>query len=125
MPPASTMRSWLRSSESAIELILGLRQRALRSIEGSRMAHKDNANWISDLAGKPVQPPRRETLQDLIDSRPFWASLADLTDLPAGIELHEEVLLWDRGETRLTAEIYVPEGTGPFPLLMHIHGGGY
>jgi acetyl esterase len=90
-----------------------------------RVPHKDNANWISALAGRDVQPPRRESLQDLIDSREFWLSLADLSDLPTRVEVHEDVLLWDRGETKLTAEVYVPEGDGPFPLLLHIHGGGY
>ncbi len=89
------------------------------------MPHADNANWISALAGRAVEPPRRETLQDLIDSREFWLSLADLSDLPETVALHEDVLLWDRGETRLTAEVYVPEGAGPFPLLLHVHGGGY
>jgi acetyl esterase len=89
------------------------------------VGHKTNANWISELAGKPVQPPRRETLQDLIDSRPFWLSIADLSDLPSGVQVREDVLLWDRGDTRLTAEVYIPAGEGPFPLLMHIHGGGY
>ena len=89
------------------------------------MPHADNTNWISALAGRDVQPPRRETLQDLIDSRPFWLSLADLANLPESVEVHEGVLLWDRGETRLTAEVYVPAGPGPFPLLLHVHGGGY
>jgi acetyl esterase len=87
--------------------------------------HADNANWISALAGRNIEPPRRETLQDLIDSREFWLSLADLSDLPESVEVHEDVLLWDRGETRLTGEVYVPRGEGPFPLLMHVHGGGY
>jgi len=89
------------------------------------MPHKTNAGWLSELAGKNVAAPRRERLQDLIDSRPFWDSLADLSDLPDGVQIHEDVELWDRGESRLTAEIYVPEGPGPFPLLMHVHGGGY
>jgi acetyl esterase len=80
---------------------------------------------MSQLAGHAVEPPRRETLQDLIDSRAFWLSLADLDDLPAGVEVHEDVLLWDRGETSLSAEVYVPRGDGPFPLLAHFHGGGY
>jgi acetyl esterase len=87
--------------------------------------HRDNAKWISALAGRDVEPPRRETLQDLIDSRTFWLSLADLTDLPEAVDVHEDVLLWDRDETRLTAEVYVPEGPGPFPLFLHVHGGGY
>ena len=89
------------------------------------MAQKDNASWLSELAGKPVQAPRRVEVQDLIDSRPFWDSLADLSDLPEGVDVHEDVLLWDRGAAKLTAEIYVPQGDGPFPLYLHIHGGGY
>ena len=80
---------------------------------------------MSQLAGRAVEPPRRETLQDLVDSRAFWLSLADLDDLPAGVDVHEGVVLWDRGETTLTAEVYVPQGNGPFPLLAHFHGGGY
>jgi acetyl esterase/lipase len=80
---------------------------------------------MSQLAGRAVEPPRRETLQDLIDSRAFWLSLADLDDLPGGVDVHEGVLLWERGETTLTADVYVPQGDGPFPLLAHFHGGGY
>jgi acetyl esterase len=87
---------------------------------------KSNAVWLSQMAGKQVEAPRRERLQDLIDSRPFWDSLADLDDLPEGVEVHENVPLWDReGGLPLTAEIYVPEGEGPFPLYLHIHGGGF
>ncbi|HEX4520634.1 MAG TPA: alpha/beta hydrolase fold domain-containing protein [Gaiellaceae bacterium] len=86
---------------------------------------KDNSGWLSELAGKSVAAPKRETLEDLVESRPFWDSLADFDDLPAGVEVHEAVELWDRGERTLGAEIYVPEGEGPFPLLVHIHGGGY
>ena len=89
------------------------------------MPHESNAGWLSELAGKEVAAPRREKLKDLVESRPFWDSLADLDDLPQGVQVQEGVELWDRGETRLTAEIYVPEGPGPFPLLVHIHGGGY
>jgi acetyl esterase len=72
-----------------------------------------------------VAAPRRETLDDLVESRPFWDAIADLSDLPEGVEVHEDVLVWDRGERRVTAEIYVPEGTGPFPIVVHLHGGGY
>jgi acetyl esterase len=89
------------------------------------MADRDNTAWLSELAGKPVAAPRREKLSDLVESRPFWDSLTDLSDLPEGIEVYEDVALWDRGGEQLTAEIYVPEGKGTFPLLLHIHGGGY
>ncbi len=89
------------------------------------MKQRDNASWLSELKGEPVKAPRREKLQDLVDSRPFWDGLADLSGLPEGVEVHEDVVLWDRGERTLTAEIYVPDGPGPYPLFLHIHGGGY
>lgn len=89
------------------------------------MTQRTNAEWLSDMAGKPVLPPRREELQDLIDSRPFWDSLADFSDLPEDVDVHEDVVLWDRDGRRLEAEIYVPKGPGPYPLHMHFHGGGF
>lgn len=89
------------------------------------MSRPTNAAWLSEMAGKPVQPPRREEVQDLVDSRPFWDSLADLSNLPEHVEVHEDVLLRERDGTPLTAEIYVPTGAGPFPLLLHFHGGGF
>ena len=89
------------------------------------MAQRTNAGWLSELAGREVAAPRRERLEDLVESRPFWDSLADLADLPAEVELHEGIELWEREGGTLRAEVYVPAGEGPFPLLMHIHGGGY
>lgn len=87
---------------------------------------RSNAAWLSGMAGKPVQPPRRVEIQDLIDSRPFWDSLADFSDLPDGVDVHEDVLVWRRENgPDLRAEIYVPRGDGPFPLLLHFHGGGF
>lgn len=89
------------------------------------MASNDNAAWLSQLAGKPVAVPRRETLQDLIDSRPFFESLIDLEDLPETVEMHQDVVLRERDGVVLSAEVYVPEGTGPFPVVVHFHGGGF
>jgi acetyl esterase len=86
----------------------------------------DNSAWLSQNAGRPVKAPRRERLQDLIDSRPFWDSLAEFDDLPTDVVLHERVPLWSRGNRDpLTAEIYVPDGEGPYPLYLHLHGGGF
>jgi acetyl esterase len=67
---------------------------------------KDNSEWLSQLAGKAVAAPRRETLEDLI-------------------EVHEDVSLRPGDGRPLTGEIYVPEGAGPFPVLVHLHGGGF
>lgn len=89
------------------------------------MAANDNAAWLSQLAGKPVEVPRRETLQDLIDSRPFFESLIDLEGLPETVAVHTDVVLRERDGIVLSAEIYVPEGDGPFPVVVHFHGGGF
>ena len=90
------------------------------------MAGNDNAAWLSQLAGKPVKAPRRETLQDLIDSRPFFESLVDL-ERPArdASRCTTDVVLRERDGVVLSAEIYVPEGDGPFPVFVHFHGGGF
>lgn len=39
--------------------------------------------------------------------------------------LKENVLIRDRGAYQVTAEVYLPEGDGPFPLFLYIHGGGW
>jgi acetyl esterase len=46
-------------------------------------------------------------------------------DPPAGVTLHTDVLLRQRGETALTAEIAVPAGAGPFPAIVYLHGGAW
>jgi acetyl esterase len=84
----------------------------------------NNQHWMSLVAGREIQLPRRERLQDLIDSRAFFDSIADVSDLPENVTV-EEVVLREREGKKLTAEIYVPSGKGPFPLWLHIHGGGW
>jgi acetyl esterase len=75
----------------------------------------------------PVAAPRFETIDDLVESRPFWEAVADLENLPAGVDVHENVVLGGRsgGKRVLTAEIYAPRTSPPHPLALWIHGGGW
>ena len=86
--------------------------------------NKDNTGWMSNLAGRDVAPLKRETLQDLIDSRPFFEEIADITDLPDLAEW-DEIAIWQREDHTVKVEVYVPHGSPPFPSLMHFHGGGW
>lgn len=92
---------------------------------GALGGNRTTATWLSQLAGRPVEPPRRMVVQDLVDSRPFFESLTDLTDLAEVAQFVPDVILRQRDGVELTAEIVVPHGDGPFPMLLHLHGGGF
>ena len=73
------------------------------------------------LTGQPV------TLDDVIAMRdvgPDDMALL-LADLPQVGTSHPHVTLRSDPLRQLHAEIYVPEGTGPFPVYLYLHGGGY
>ena len=44
---------------------------------------------------------------------------------PNNVERVERRVPGPAGEPNITLFIYTPEGTGPFPCLYHVHGGGY
>ncbi len=46
-------------------------------------------------------------------------------DPPKVGAIHEDVLVREVGGARVTADILVPEGKGPFPVLVYLHGGGW
>ena len=65
------------------------------------------------------------SVDDVIAGRARF-SLAHLNvNLPEMAEIHDEVVLRERKGARLTAEIYVPRGDGPFPAFLYIHGGAF
>lgn len=84
--------------------------------------------WVSQIFHRPMASKPRRSPDEIPGAREFW-SLDNLphlsSDLPAVGEAHEGVLLRERDGTALTADIYVPEGAGPFPTLLYLHGGSW
>jgi acetyl esterase len=72
-----------------------------------------------------VQLAPRQSPDEIPAARQFW-DLSHLNqDLPDLAAFHERVVLRSRGGTDLTAEIYIPRGTGPFPTMLYMHGGSW
>ena len=90
------------------------------------MPHPNMGNWRSKIAGKPVEYTRATSVQELVSRRPAGAKMfEDLNvDLPEIGKSHD-VVMREAGGGYPNAEIYAPKGTGPFPVLLHIHGGGW
>jgi acetyl esterase/lipase len=87
------------------------------------MPHPNNMNWIQHVVSHP-EDARPVTSVDDIPSRRGFFDLGVLNvDLPAGVSICEKVVLREREGEQLTAEIYSPEGGGPFPAFLYIHGG--
>ena len=89
------------------------------------MPHPDNNNWLSLLVGRPVELPIPKSVDEIADRRARLDFSGLNVDLPEMAEAHERVVLRERDGVPLTAEIYVPKGEGPFPVLLYIHGGGW
>jgi acetyl esterase len=89
------------------------------------MPHASNAGWMSMLLGRKVAPPPRDRVEDVVASRGFFSRTHLNTDLPDLAAVREDVLIRERGGTRLTAEVYVPFGDPPFPTVLYLHGGAW
>jgi acetyl esterase len=93
------------------------------------MPHKSSANWRAQIAGRPVEYTRPTSVDQLPGRRRGGQKVfEDLNvELPPIGQIHEYVTMRPAGAGRgtPTAEIYVPDGPGPFPVLLHIHGGGW
>lgn len=82
-------------------------------------------NWMSQLLGREVRPSPRTSPDQIPAARSFW-DLSHLNqNLPQLAAVHERVVLRSRRGTDLTAEIYVPNGRGPFPTVLYMHGGSW
>lgn len=82
-------------------------------------------NWISALLGRPVELRPRRSVDEIPAARDFWDLSHLNTNLPAVSRFEERVVLREREGVALTAEIYVPNGTAPFPTLLYLHGGSW
>lgn len=92
------------------------------------MPHPNMANWQSIHRGKQVEYNPPKTVEEMAKAAIAYRDEAEypnlMVDLP-DVVFHEHVVMRAEGDTP-TAEIYAPkEGTGPFPVFMHIHGGGW
>src|SRR5262245_59793670 len=48
-----------------------------------------------------------------------------LLSWPAFAELRTDIEFASKGDVRLTLDAFVPEGAGPFPAVILVHGGGF
>jgi acetyl esterase len=85
--------------------------------------------WLQKIVGPPppgTPPPPPITSIEMIPQRREALHFDALVkNLPPVGQVHEDVLLRERDGHRLTAEIYVPEGKGPFPTMLYMHGGAW
>jgi acetyl esterase len=90
-------------------------------------AAADNSSWLSLVAEEEVEAPPLTTLEEVIAFRA--APSRDLTrhnvDLPEGVGVEEAVVLGEVDGLEVPAEIYTPAGSGPFPMMLYMHGGGW
>ena len=82
-------------------------------------------NWISALLGRTVEPRPRRSVDEIPAAREFWDLSHLNANLPELARFEDRVTLRERDTVALTAEIYVPEGEGPFPSLLYLHGGSW
>jgi acetyl esterase len=78
------------------------------------------------MLGHPLEAaPPIVSVEMISERREFFDLSSANTDLPVVEKLHEDVVLREHEDGDLTAEIYVPLGTGPFPPLVYMHGGAW
>src|SRR5262245_12000318 len=87
------------------------------------------SNWRTQIMGKPVPIKLPRSVDELPGIRERGAHVYDFLnkDLPEIGAFHEHVAMRGGGASRQTptAEIYLPKGEGPFPVVMHLHGGAW
>ena len=89
------------------------------------MPNPDNSGWMSLLLGFPVGAGRSTSPDEIPAIRAGLDLTVNNVDLPTMAEDHIEVTLWEGSGRRLTADVHVPTGDGPFPVLVYFHGGGF
>lgn len=91
------------------------------------MPHKDMGHWRSLISGQNTEYVPTRSIEELVERRNRGASIFTRlnVNLPDVAQHHEKVVMRPDGRPTPSAEIYVPRGQGPFPVLLHIHGGGW
>jgi acetyl esterase len=87
---------------------------------------RDDRTWLAKLLGESFKGGPPITNVEMIPERRKAIDLSAInTDLPKLAHLQTDVLIREREGHRLTAEIYVPNGDGPFPVVVFFHGGAW
>ena len=93
---------------------------------GGSPTGRDQRTWLAKLLGESFRGGPPITDVSVIPERRKAIDLSSINgDLPELAHLHTDVLLRERGDHRLTAEISVPKGEGPFPVMLYMHGGAW
>lgn len=87
---------------------------------------QENSSWLSLVADTKVEVPQLSTLEEVVAFRadPSRDLSRHNVELPENVEIHHETLR-ERDGYATEAEIYVPRGEGPFPMMLYMHGGGW
>jgi acetyl esterase len=91
------------------------------------MPHANMAHWQSVVFGREIEYVAPRSVEDMVRRRAerspadLGRFAADDTGLAA---IHRDVALRDDADVP-RADVFVPEGDGPFPVLQYIHGGGW
>jgi acetyl esterase len=90
-------------------------------------AREDNSSWLSLVAGQDVAQPELASHEDILRWRQDPSR--DLTrhnvELPENVAVEPDVVLGEVDGEEVRAEIYTPDGQGPFPMMLYMHGGGW
>jgi acetyl esterase len=65
-----------------------------------------------------------ETAEDMRELLHKFAGMLN-AEMPEIGAFHEGVLVREIDDTKVTADVMVPEGDGPHPVLVYLHGGGW
>ena len=88
------------------------------------MPHADNNHWMSLLAGQEISVPLPQSVEEIPAVRAAMDFSGLNVDMPEVAETHR-VVMRERDGWELAAEVYVPKGDGPFPVIVYLHGGGW
>jgi acetyl esterase len=93
---------------------------------GEAKAGNGVAAWLSLVAEQEVAAPELRSLDEVVEfrSHPSRDLRRHNVDLPENVTIQEMVLGRLDGMD-VTAEVYVPDGAGPFPMVQYMHGGGW
>jgi acetyl esterase len=83
-------------------------------------------SWLKKLLGDAFQGGPPITSTEMIPARREALHLDSLNEgLPPLAAIDEGIVLRERRGGQLTAEVLVPEGSGPFPMVVYMHGGAW